>query len=194
MYIICFFKTQIRGTFNILKWSGSIHFTCTGKPKQKRKKCDLLSCIYFIYFCGLELHLQYLWRFLVFRSTVPTNTQQWPQDWKRSVFIPIPKKGNTKEWSNYHTIALISHASNPIDGSLPGFLVPGILQARTLEWVAISFSNAWKWKVKRKSLRVCLFATPWTAAYQAPPSMGFSRQVYWSGVPLPCPEHKGGSS
>ena len=75
---------------------------------------------------------------------------------------------------------------DPIDGSPPGSPVPGILQARTLEWVAISFSNAWKWKVKVKSLsRVRLFATPWTAAYQAPPSMGFSRQEYWSGVPLP---------
>ena len=72
-----------------------------------------------------------------------------------------------------------------IDGSLPGSPVPGILQARTLEWVAISFSNAWKWKVKVKSFsRVRLLATPWTAAYQAPPSMGFSRQEYWSGVPL----------
>ena len=69
-----------------------------------------------------------------------------------------------------------------IDGSPPGSLIPGILQARTLEWVAISFSNAWKWKVKVKSLsRVWLFATLWTAAYQAPPSMGFSRQEYWSG-------------
>ena len=66
--------------------------------------------------------------------------------------------------------------------------VPGILQARTLEWVAISFSNAWKWKVKVKSFsHVRLFATPWTAAHQAPPSMGFSRQEYWSGVPLPSP-------
>ena len=73
-----------------------------------------------------------------------------------------------------------------IDGSPPGFPVPGILQPRTLEWVAISFSNAWKWKVKGKSLsRVRRSATPWTAAYQAPPSMGFSRQEYWSGVPLP---------
>ena len=73
---------------------------------------------------------------------------------------------------------------NPVDGSPPGSAVPGILQARTLEWVAISFSNAWKWKVKVKSLsRVRLFATPWTAAYQAPPSIGFSRQEYWSGVP-----------
>ena len=75
-----------------------------------------------------------------------------------------------------------------IEGSPPGSPTPGILQARTLEWVAISFSNAWKWKVKVKSLsRVRLLATPLTAAYQAPPSMGFSRQEYWSGVPLPSP-------
>ena len=75
---------------------------------------------------------------------------------------------------------------DPIDGSPPGSPVPGILQARILKWVAISFSNAWKWKVKVKSLsRVRLLATPWTAAHQAPPSMGFSRQEYWSGVPLP---------
>ena len=75
---------------------------------------------------------------------------------------------------------------DPIDGSPPGSPVPGILQARTLEWVVISFSNAWKCKVKVKSLsRVRLLAIPWTAAYKAPLSMGFSRQEYWSGVPLP---------
>ena len=75
---------------------------------------------------------------------------------------------------------------DPIDSSPPGSPVPGILQARTLEWVAIAFSNAWMWKVKVKSLsRVWLFATPWSATHQAPPSMGFSRQEYWSGVPLP---------
>ena len=63
---------------------------------------------------------------------------------------------------------------DPIDGSPPGSPVPGILQARTLEWVAISFSKAWKWKVKVKSLsRIQLLATPWTAAYQAPPAMDF---------------------
>ena len=78
---------------------------------------------------------------------------------------------------------------DPIDGSLPGSPIPGILQARTLEWVAISFSNAWKWKVKGKSLSgVWPSATPWTAAYQAPLSIGFSRQEYWSGVPLPSPK------
>ena len=75
---------------------------------------------------------------------------------------------------------------DPIDGSPPGSPIPGVLQARTLEWVAISFSSAWKWKVKVKSLScLWLLATPWTAAYQAPLSVGFSRQEYWSGVPLP---------
>ena len=79
---------------------------------------------------------------------------------------------------------------DPVDGSSPGSPVSGIPQTRTLEWVTISFSNAWKWKVKVKSLSLVRFlATPWTAAYQAPPSMGFSRQEYWSGVPLPSPFH-----
>ena len=73
-----------------------------------------------------------------------------------------------------------------IDGSPPGSPIPGILRARTLEWVAISFSNAWKWKAKVKLLsHVWLVATPWTAAHQVPASMGFSRQKYWSGMPLP---------
>ena len=77
---------------------------------------------------------------------------------------------------------------DPIDCSPPGSPIPGILQARTLEWVAISFSKAWQWKVKVKLLsRVWLLATPWTAGYEAPPSMGVSRQEYWSGVPLPSP-------
>ena len=78
---------------------------------------------------------------------------------------------------------------DPIDGSPPGSPVLGILQAITLEWVAIFFSNAWKWKVKVKSLScVWLFATPWTAAYQAPLPMGLSGQEYWSGLPLPSPQ------
>ena len=111
-----------------------------------------------------------------------------PQNWKRSVFIPIPKKGNAKKCSTAVAKSLQSCPTlcDPVDSSPPGSIVPGILQARTLEWVAISFSNAWKWKVKVKSLsHVRLFTTPWTAAYQAPPSMGFSRQEYWSGLPLP---------
>ena len=77
---------------------------------------------------------------------------------------------------------------DPIDGSSPSSPIPGILQAKTRERVAISFSNAGKWKVKVKSLSLVRpSATPWTAAHQAPPSMGFSRQEYWSGVPLPSP-------
>ena len=77
---------------------------------------------------------------------------------------------------------------DPIDGSPPGSPIPGIFQARMLEWVAISFSSAWKWKVKVKSLScVQLLGTPRTVAHQAPPSMGFSRQEYWSGLPLPSP-------
>ena len=102
-------------------------------------------------------------------------------------------------WATKHSTAAAAAAKSlqscstlcdPIDGSLPGSPIPGILQARTLEWVAISFSNAGKWKLKVKLLsRVRLLATPWTAAYQAPPSMGFSRQEYWSGVPLPSPKH-----
>ena len=102
-------------------------------------------------------------------------------------------------WHNGHSSFIVAAAAakslqlcptlcDPIDGSPPGSPVPGILQARTLECVAISFSNAWKWKVKVKSLsRVWPSATPWTAARQAPLSMGFSRQEYWSGVPLPSP-------
>ena len=87
--------------------------------------------------------------------------------------------------------SVMSDSVRPHRWQPTGSPVPGILQARTLEWVAISFSNAGKWKVKGKSLsRVRPSATPWTAAYQAPPSMGFSRQEYWSGVPLPSPETK----
>ena len=97
----------------------------------------------------------------------------------------------SKFWISLITSAAKSFQScptlcDPIDGSPPGSPIPGILQARTLKWVAISFSNAWKWKAKVKSLsHIRLLATPWTAACQAPPSMGFSRQEYWSGVPLP---------
>ena len=96
-------------------------------------------------------------------------------------------------WAATHNLAAKSLQScpilcDPIDGSPSGSPIPGILQARTLEWVAISFSSAWKWKGKVKSLsRVRPSVTPWTAAHQAPPSMGFSRQEHWSGVPSPSP-------
>ena len=80
---------------------------------------------------------------------------------------------------------------DPIDGSPLGSSVPRILQARILEWVDISVSNAWKWTVKVKSLsRALLLATPWTGAYQAPPPMGFSKQEHWSGFPFPSPMHE----
>ena len=97
---------------------------------------------------------------------------------------------------NRYTLLLLSCFSrvqtlcDPIDGSSPGPPVPGFLHERTLEWVSISFSNARKWKVKVKlPSRFQLLVTPWTAAYQAPLSMGFSRQEYWSGVPLPSPRY-----
>jgi len=111
----------------------------------------------------------------------------------------------TKSWTwlseyHFHLLAAAAAAAkslqscptlgDPIDGSPPGSPIRGILQARTLEWVAISFSSAWKWKVKVKSLsRVWPSATPWTSAYQAPLSMGFARQEYWSRVSLPSPLH-----
>ena len=115
------------------------------------------------------------------------------------------KEAETTEHIHTHQGSVLHHAAaaaatakslqscltlyNSIDGSLPGSLNPGILQAKTMGWVAISFSSAWKWKVKVKSRsRVWLFATPWTAAHQAPLSMGFSRQEYWSGVLVPSPK------
>ena len=94
---------------------------------------------------------------------------------------------NEQKCTGIFTSSIIT-LCDPTYGSPPGFPLPGILQARTLEWVAILFSNAWKWKMKLKSLSpVRLLATPWTAAHQAPPSMGFSKQEYWSGLPLPSP-------
>ena len=98
--------------------------------------------------------------------------------WIRSIFSWPDSAAAAKSLQSCPTLC------DPTYGSPPGSTVPGIPQARTLEWIAISFSNAWKWKVKVKSLsRARLFATPWTAAYQAPPSMGFSSQEYWSGLP-----------
>ena len=103
----------------------------------------------------------------------------------------------TTKWisytNSYAAAAAKSLQSSPTlcgstDGSPPGYPTPGILQARTLEWVAFSFSNACKWKVKVKSLScVRLLATPWTVPPKAPLSMAFSRQEYWSGLPFPSP-------
>ena len=111
----------------------------------------------------------------------------------RRLHLPVPRKAPVPHLEISAAAAAKSLQScptlcDPIDGSPQGYPIPGILQARTLEWVAISFSNAWKWKNKVKSLsRVQLLATPWTAAHEAPPSMGFSRQESWSGWPLPSP-------
>ena len=106
----------------------------------------------------------------ILKVTVVMVTQLWIY-WKKN--IQLYTAAAAKSLQSCPTLC------DPIDGSPPGSSVSGILQARTLEWVAISFFNAWKWKVKVKSLsHVRLLATSWTAAYQAPPSMGFSRQEY----------------
>ena len=88
--------------------------------------------------------------------------------------LPRPWDSPGKNTAATKSLQLCPTLCDPIDGSPLGSSVPGILQARTLEWVTISFSNAWKWKVKVKSLSpIPLFATPWSAAYQAPPSVDF---------------------
>ena len=125
---------------------------------------------------------------------VMIRAQSWVKGSQFIIYIYF--KENPQQWDLYIPASVAAAKSlqsgltlcDPTDGSPPGSPIPGILQARTLEWLAISFSNAWKWKVKVKSLsRVQLLATPWTTAYQAPLSVGFSRQEYWSGVPLPSP-------
>ena len=135
---------------------------------------------------GIPDHLTWFLRNLYAGQEATVITGHGTRDW-----FQIEKGVHTTTTKSLQSCPTLCH---PIDGSPPGSPIPGILQARTLEWVAISFSNAWKWKVKVKSFsRVRLLATPWTAAYQPPPSMGFSRQKYWSGVPLPSPKgvHKG---
>ena len=121
----------------------------------------------------------------LFQTQSASPTAVWATTWTQTApaqRVPAAAAAAAKSLRSCPTLC------DPRDGGPRGSPVPGILQARTLEWVAISFSNAWKWKVKVKWLScVRLFATPWTAAYQAPPSMGFSRQEYWNGVPLPSP-------
>ena len=108
--------------------------------------------------------------------------------WKESYFFNTSYLSSLSAAAAAKSLQSCPTPCDPIDGSPPGSPIPGILQARTLEWVAISFSKTGKCKVKVKLLScVRLFATPWTAAHQAPSSMGFSRQEYWSGVPLPSP-------
>ena len=143
---------------------------------------------YFIFLLSPYNHVFICLLFAIPHPHPPTIRRQSPRDlcwfWRG--------KGAEIEWCLEYAAAAAAKSlqlcptlCDPIDGSPPGSPVPGILQARTLQWGAISFSNAWKWNVKVKLLsRVLLFATPWTAAYQAPPSIGFSRQEYWNGVPL----------
>ena len=115
-------------------------------------------------------------------------TEQQQKLVKRKPWHKIWLLANTSAAAAAKSLQLCPTLCDPTDGSPPGSPIRGIFQARTLEWVAISFSSTWKWKVKVKSLsRVRLLATPWTAAYQAPLSMGVSRQEYWSGVLLPSP-------
>ena len=121
----------------------------------------------------------------------PTRLGRIPEQKKESIIpflllcLPVSTLNTVISASAAKSLQSCPTLCDPIDGSPPGSTIPGILQARTPEWVTISFSNAWKWKVKVKSLsRVRLLATRWTAAHQAPPSMGFSKQEYWSGVPL----------
>ena len=152
---------------------------------------------------GLKLNIQ---KTKIMASGPITSWQmgkQWKQ-WQTFIFLgsKITADGDCSHEIKKHLLLGDKHAvakllqscptlCDPRDGSPTGSSAPGILQVRTLEWVAISFSNAWKWKVKVKSLcPVQLLATPWTATFQAPPSMGFSRQEYWSGLPLPSPGDK----
>ena len=117
-----------------------------------------------------------------FLERVFEHVASWPLYQNLSIISPSWHTTTTKSLQSCPTLC------DPIDSSLPGSPIPGILQARALEWVAISFSNAWKWKVKVKSLsRVRLLATPWTAAFQAPLSMEFSRQEYWRIQPFSSP-------
>ena len=128
---------------------------------------------------SMDMSLSKLWELAMDRDT-----------WREAVHGITKSWTRLRDWTDWMDAAAAKLLQScltlcdPIDGSPPGSPFPGILQARTLEWVAISFSNAWKWKVKVKLLsHVRSSATPWTAAYQAPPSIGSSRQEYWSGVP-----------
>ena len=154
--------------------------------------CDPVDCI----LSGSSVHGIFQARVLEYIAISSSRVSSWPRN--RTGVSHIAGRRFTVWATRVVTAAAAAAAAavkslqscptlcDPIGGSPPGSPVPGILQARTLEWVAIYFSNAWKWKNKVKSLsRVRLLATPWTAAHQAPLSMEFSRQEYWSGVPLP---------
>ena len=138
--------------------------------------CDPMDCS----LPGSSIHGIFQARILEWFAISFSRGSSWPRDWTQVSCTALDAAA--KSLQSCPTLC------DPIDGSPPGSPIPGILQARTLEWAAISFSNAWKWKVKVKSLSsVRLLVTPWTAAYQDPLSMGPSRQEYRSGLPLPSP-------
>ena len=126
------------------------------------------------------------------KETLPATCKRdliWEKVFADGIWLRILRRDHLGHPAATKLLQSCPTLCDPIDGNPPDSPIPGILQARTLEWVAISFSNASKWKVKVKLLsRVRPSATPWTAAYQVPPSMGFSRQEYWSGAPLPSPQ------
>ena len=164
-------------------------FLTTVPPAKPLKIFRVFFCSVFA-FSYVNIQFMYSHLELLLQGTQPQllpNWSEWPcLCWGHdSLGCSWPKVRATAAAKSRQSCPTLC---DPIDGSPLGSSVPGILQARTLEWVAISFSNEWKWKVKVKSLRrVRLLATPWTAAYQAPLSMGFSRWEYWSGVPLLSP-------
>ena len=126
-------------------------------------------------------------RILEWVAMLSSRGSSWPRDWTHvstalaGGFFNTQPPGKPNLLYAVKSLQSCPTLCDPIDGSPPGSPVPGILQARTLEWVAISFSNVWKWKGKVKLLsHIQLLVTPWTAAYQAPPSMGFSGQEYWT--------------
>ena len=167
--------------------------TCFGQVSKCLACCRLLFC----FCCDYEKDTPEVALWFQEEDETPSQTGvKWSLQPTYTHMINPDKK--SWAWSRAAAAAAAAAAKSlqpcstlcdPVDGSPPGSSVPGILQARTLEWVAISFSNAWKWKVKVKSLNhVQLLATPWTVAHQAPPSMGFSRQEYWNGLPFPSPQ------
>ena len=152
--------------------------TCVNKIQEGHFLFQNWNLISFIIFL-IIVYLQYEWWGKT-RATLACYLSSWYQVQVKDLGLLLSAAAAAKSLQSCPTLC------DPMDCSPPGSPIPGILQARTLEWVAISFSNAWKWKVKVKSLsHVQPSATPWTAAYQAPPSMGFSRQEYWVELPSP---------
>ena len=164
-------------------WWAIVHGVAKNQTRLSDEHTHTWSLIRFIKDLQRELYLQKHYQ-LGFKGTARTKWSLWAS----KVVESMKQSVETAAAAAAKSLQSCPTLCDPIDISPPGSAVSGILQARTLKWVAISFSIAWKWKVKMKSFsRVRLIATPWTAAYQASPSLGFSRQEYWSGVPLPSP-------